>query len=664
MKKPFTRNRFAVASTTLIFSSTFLLLSSCSGGGGSDSSTGSSDGRASGLAAANFDCDGNCSNQQLSTADVERILAQGVAAAEALGRPGTLAVVDRVGNVLAVYQMPGAPSTTTFAGDQAGDGLEQAVVPATLAAISKAGTGAYLSSQGNAFSTRTASQIVQENFNVKERFAPGGPLFGVQFSQLLCGDVTVINPSFTLGLPLGSKPQSSGLTGPRPLPLGLSADTGGIPLYKSGDLVGGIGFEGDGDYSFDDFIEDVENDDEERVVLSASVGFEAPSERTADRVYVAGRALRYSDLSYSDIPNPAPLGSLSPSGFVAVAAFTDGQIRAGSVFGTAESGVKRTTRAGITAMTLVDGAGNERFPSRSGTSLGGAELQAFEVEALLDSALLTANRSRAAIRNPLDTPVRVSVWVIDSAGNPLGFTRSDDAPVFGIDVSLQKARAANFFSSNDAGSRLSLAGFGSYVSALGQFVFQDVLNGTVAFANRSIGNLARPFFPDGINGNRNGPFSFPHPTVATPGEKTWSPFNTGIQLDLIAARATAPLQASPSLPDSCTDTNAFGNKMRNGIQIFPGSVPLYRGTVLIGAIGISGDGIDQDDMTAFFGASRRGLDFAGHPGVGDADLGFNAPREMRADQLPLTLGDTRLRYVNCPEGPFSGDNGQNVCDGL
>ena len=33
------------------------------------------------------------------------------------------------------------------------------------AAIAKAVTGAYLSSEGNAFSTRTASQIVQEHFN-------------------------------------------------------------------------------------------------------------------------------------------------------------------------------------------------------------------------------------------------------------------------------------------------------------------------------------------------------------------------------------------------------------------------------------------------------------------------------------------------------------------
>jgi hypothetical protein len=105
----------------------------------------------------------------------------------------------------------------------------------------------------------------------------------------------------------------------------------------------------------------------------------------------------------------------------------------------------------------------------------------------------------------------------------------------------------------------------------------------------------------------------------------------------------------------------LGNRARNGIQIFAGGVPLYRGTTLIGAIGVSGDGIDQDDMVAFYGASRRGLDYAGHSGVGDAQLGFNAPLEMRIDNLDLPQSQLRLRYVQCPEGPFIRDNEQNVC---
>ena len=97
------------------------------------------------------------------------------------------------------------------------------------AAIAKAVTGAYLSSEGNAFSTRTASQIVQENFNPGEQNQPSGPLFGVQFSQLACSDFT----SAFNGIGPGPGPQRS--------PLGLSADPGGFPLYKAGVPVGGVG---------------------------------------------------------------------------------------------------------------------------------------------------------------------------------------------------------------------------------------------------------------------------------------------------------------------------------------------------------------------------------------------------------------------------------------
>jgi hypothetical protein len=42
----------------------------------------------------------------------------------------------------------------------------------------------------------------------------------------------------------------------------------------------------------------------------------------------------------------------------------------------------------------------------------------------------------------------------------------------------------------------------------------------------------------------------------------------------------------------------------NGITIFPGGFPLYRNGVLVGAIGISGDGVDQDDIVGASGTER------------------------------------------------------------
>ena len=47
-------------------------------------------------------------------------------------------------------------------------------------------------------------------------------------------------------------------------------------------------------------------------------------------------------------------------------------------------------------------------------------------------------------------------------------------------------------------------------------------------------------------------------------------------------------------------------RLGNGIQIFPGSAPIYRGNMLVGGIGVSGDGIDQDDMISFLGLNNGG----------------------------------------------------------
>jgi uncharacterized protein GlcG (DUF336 family) len=605
------------------------------GGGGGGSQSGGSDG-------ANFGCDGGCAHQLLTTGDVTRILRQAATSAQRANTAGSFAVVDRVGNVLAVYQMNGAPTTTTINGQiGAGGGLEGATVPATLAAISKAGTGAYLSSQGNAFSTRTASQIIQEHFLPGQANQPGGPLFGVQFSQLGCGDVMV---------------KGGGSAGPRPLPLGLAGDPGGLPLYKNGDLVGGIGVEFDGLYTVDRDTSDHDYDPEERVALAASVGFEAPSERVGDNISVAGRTLRFADISYAEIVTPEVLDDLETGGLRSVPGYCRAEIRSGVTFGTAQSGVADTSRAGVLSGVLVG-----RFPTRAGRGLpGGAQLAAHEVDAILDSALRTASRTRAAIRTPRDTAARVSIFVVDDQGAPLGFTRSQDAPVFGIDVSLQKARAAALLSSPDAGSVLSRGrGFGRNYS--GEYAaFSGVpLDGRYALSARAIGNMARPFLPDGIDGTAPGPFSLPFPGVGN----TWSPFNTGLQFDISAGGLLGALANPGAGPSSCDGGSGLGNRARNGIQIFPGGVPLYRNGTFIGAVGVSGDGIDQDDLVAFYGASRKGLDYVGHTTVGDPQWGFNAPPEKRSDQINLPQPQLRLRYVNCPEAPFIADNDQNACEG-
>jgi uncharacterized protein GlcG (DUF336 family) len=57
-------------------------------------------------------------------------------------------------------------------------------------------------------------------------------------------------------------------------------------------------------------------------------------------------------------------------------------------------------------------------------------------------------------------------------------------------------------------------------------------------------------------------------------------------------------------------------EFRNGIITFPGGVPLYKDGALVGGVGVSGDGVDQDEAVAFAGAAGF------PPGPGVATLGF------------------------------------------
>ncbi|MCB0340488.1 MAG: heme-binding protein, partial [Bdellovibrionales bacterium] len=312
---------------------------------------------------------------------------------------------------------------------------------------------------------------------------------------------------------------------------------------------GGIGVELDGEYRLDLRVDDRDDDIEERIALMAGLGgFEIPAERAGDRIFVLGKTLRTSDLSYGDLdPLPEILPELDSSRLLNLPLYTNGVIKRGARFGSIESGVLLTSRAGVPAAYLVDESGAQRYPTRAGTAMSsGSELTAHEVDSLLDSILLTAFRTRAAIRRPLDTAARVSIWIVDPQGVVLGMIRTDDAPVFGIDVALQKARTAAFFSSADAGEKLNavrvrngIGAFADYVGAVRALLGPTALTGTHAFSDRAGGNLSRPFFLDGIDGNSNGPFSLPFPGTA-PG-RTWSPFNTGLQLDLVFQRLVQPL---------------------------------------------------------------------------------------------------------------------------
>ena len=56
--------------------------------------------------------------------------------------------------------------------------------------------------------------------------------------------------------------------------------------------------------------------------------------------------------------------------------------------------------------------------------------------------------------------------------------------------------------------------------------------------------------------------------------------------------------------------------LQSGMQTFPGGCPLYKAGKLVGAIGVSGDGVDEDDQASFTGTT-----------------GFEPPTGTRVDEV-------------------------------
>ena len=487
--------------------------------------------------------DARAEGTPLSQAEVTELISRAVAYAKKLqkNRPITAAVVDTEGNSLGVFHMDGSEGCRSIA-------------------LAKAATGSYFSSDFGSFTTRTATFIIQDHVPPGVRFAPGGPLYGVQFSSIATSDVNAIyyprpqevSPQVCDGLPEIAQARVRG-------------ELGGVAVYKNGKRVGGIGLDDGGGNRVTIPANKILDETRpyritfrrlergrnlERIAMKAATGFLPDRTKRATKINLDGFRLPYRQ----------------PVGLATVATPTiqpgvDGTWDADYPPRDASSLSSRFERvtldpppsAGKDAQSF-DVFRPAAYPVRASTD---GNLSAADVERMLWQGVQRANITRAAIRRPIGLGMQCWVSVVDTNGEILGVVRTPDATLFSYDVSVQKARTAVLFSDSK-----------------------------VAWACRSIGQHAQMFFPAGQQSRHTGPIY---------------QLQDGLTVGLL--------------------TGAFGATppalIRNGITIFPGGVPIYdKAGNVIGGVGVSGDGVDQDDIVSDY-----------------ASLGFRSDKDIRCDRV-------------------------------
>ncbi len=443
--------------------------------------------------------------------------------------------------------------------------------------------------------------------------------------------------------------QNSGLL-PEAQSRGIATLPGGIPLFRDSDgngfgdqLIGGIGvfFPGEDGYATHEqgFIPGIGQTEAERTnaakVLEAEyIAFAAAGGSLGATSVVPGAKIGAIN-GVAAVPDlDLPFGRLDLVGITLesigpiagkTGLMTVLNVGAGLGVGDPGSGADQPL------LMSVDGFHREGLPVPDGylvTPHASAvdNLTAADVQQLIDNAILAAEQTRAAIRLPLGSRTQMVFAVTDTTGEVLGLYRMPDATTFSIDVAVAKARNVAYYA--DAAD----------LQAIDQV--PGIAAGT-AFTNRTFRFLAQPRFPSGIDGTPPPEFSI---------------LNDGSINDLTAENegAPAPVSAFDSVlgydaffpgtnfrdPGDPTVVAAGGGDPRvanqNGVVFFPGSTPLYKNGVLVGGLGVSGDGVDQDDVVTFLAAQTAGF-------LPDSSI-------VRADQT--SYRGVRLPYQKFLRNPF------------
>jgi uncharacterized protein GlcG (DUF336 family) len=284
-------------------------------------------------------------------------------------------------------------------------------------------------------------------------------------------------------------------------------------------------------------------------------------------------------------------------------------------------------------------------------------ITAADVTRIVDNARAEARATRAAIRLDItkgtpgpDVRTKMVIAVADTGGNILGLYRMPDATVFSIDVAVAKARNTAYYAdpadlqhADKVDDDLLVARGAVTVGKLNSLKYKnnggaigtpDLFNNKqssrrytpltgLAFTNRTFRFLAEPRYPSGVDGSLPPVFSI----LTDPGinRKTAENFNQAsptpasfftsvVGFNAFHASRNFRDAGDPGIVAAGVNPDPLANQ--NGIVFFPGSTPLYKSQILVGGFGISGDGVDQDDVVTFAGQQ-----------------GFAPPQNLRADMV-------------------------------
>jgi len=458
----------------------------------------------------------------------------------------------------------------------------------------------------------TADDVMLPNrFNVESAFIPMGQ--GIEPPE---------SYGFTSGLRPGAQSR------------GIATLPGGIPLFRDTDgdgqgdtLIGGIGvfFPGPDGFATHEqgFVQSVGQTTQERTnaprVLEAewiafaaaggSLGAEAPVGSIGGFAAVESLDLPFGRLDLVGVQlevfGPHPMGVQS-------------LVALGRSLGVgASTGANQDVMPGME--TIAGAAVPQGWLVLPHASPGGA-LTTADVQRIIAQAVEEALLVRAAVRLPLGSRTRMVLSVTDTDGNVLGLFRMPDATVFSIDVATAKARNTAYYA--DAAAIVAA----DLVDANGDGI-PDLPPG-VAMTNRTFRFLAEARFPSGVDAAPSGPFSI----LNDPGINPLNAENLGAPLPASAYTTVLGFDAfNPGT--NFRDPDDILNQ--NGVVFFPGSVPVYKGGLLVGGFGVSGDGVDQDDVVTAFGAEGFGVP----TGILRADEVF-----VRGVRLPYQ------KFLRNPEG--------------